>query len=181
MTNKEISSRPILTLGKSITDNNENNISEDQPTQSGKETEKSKSASAHISNTDNKSSIIIKTNPVVNTKAELKAELKPTPKPEHDFNAIYAELHSKFPEIINMDKPVLLAIAIRGEMLKEVSVPNAILNKWIRWYFRKSNYYSLHQIKAMRYNLDGSEAGAVTEKDQAKRDKQMEKKNMVSS
>ena len=100
---------------------------------------------------------------------------------DYDFKAIYNELHTKFPNTINMDKPVLLAIAIRGEMLKEVSAPNAVMYKWISWYFRKSNYYSLHKIGAMRYNLDGSESGGVTEKDQAKRDKQMGKKNNTTS
>jgi len=96
-------------------------------------------------------------------------------KHEHDFDAIYKTLHGKFPTIINMDKPVLLAIAIRGEILKEVTIPNAILHKWIGWYFRKSKYYFMHKVGAVRYNLDGSEAGAVTEKDQTKRDKQIGK------
>jgi hypothetical protein len=74
-----------------------------------------------------------------------------------------------------MKKPVLLAIAIRGEILKEVSAPNAVMYKWIAWYFRKSNYYAIHAVGAMRYNLDGTEAVIVTEKDQAKRDKQLGK------
>lgn len=108
----------------------------------------------------------------------------PTPEAkntEYDFDAIYDELHTKFPKIINMEKPVLLAIAIRQEMLKEVTdVPNRILQKWIGWYFRKSNYYALHEIGAMRYNLDGSEAGSVTKKDQAKRDKQLARINKKS-
>jgi len=96
-------------------------------------------------------------------------------KHKYVFMDIYNKLHAKFPSIINMDKPVLLAIAIIGEMLKEVSVPNAVLYKWIAWYFRKSNYYAIHEVGAMRYNLDGSEAYAITEKDQAKLDKRMGK------
>jgi sRNA-binding protein len=96
----------------------------------------------------------------------------------HDFEAIYKTLHAKFPNIINMDKPVLLAVGIRREMLKhledEKDITNLILSKWIKWYFRKSKYYSMHKVGTVRYNLDGTNAGTVTEKDQAKRDKQMQ-------
>lgn len=97
---------------------------------------------------------------------------------EHDFDAIYKTLHTKFPNIINMDKPVLLAVGIRKEILKHLEddkdITNPVLNKWIKWYFRKSKYYSMHKVGAVRYNLDGTNAGTVTEKDQAKRDKQMQ-------
>ena len=97
---------------------------------------------------------------------------------EHDFDAIYKTLHAKFPTIINMDKPVLLAVGIRREILKHLEddkdITNLILNKWIKWYFRKSKYYSMHKVGAVRYNLDGTNAGTVTEKDQAKRYKQMQ-------
>ena len=96
---------------------------------------------------------------------------------EQDFNAIYKTLHAKFPNIINMDKPVLLAVGIRREILKHLEddkdITNLVLHKWIKWYFRKSKYYSIHKVGAMRYNLDGTNAGTVTEKDQAKRDKQL--------
>jgi len=99
-------------------------------------------------------------------------------KHEHDFDAIYKTLHAKFPNIINMDKPVLLAVGIRREMLKHLEndkdITNLILSKWIKWYFRKSKYYSIHKVGAVRYNLDGTNAGTVTKKDQAKRDKQMQ-------
>jgi hypothetical protein len=94
---------------------------------------------------------------------------------KHNFNAIYDLLHGKFPEIINMDKPVLLAVGIRKEMSKETGVSNVVLKKWIAWYCRKSNYYSQHKQGAMRSNLDGSEAGIVTEKHQEKLDKMLEK------
>ena len=96
----------------------------------------------------------------------------------HDFDAMYNTLHSKFPTIINMDKPVLLAVGIRREILKHLEdnkdITNLVLNKWIKWYFRKSKYYSVHKVGAVRYNLNGTNAGTVTEKDQAKRDKQMQ-------
>jgi hypothetical protein len=166
MTNKEIPSRPILTLGGAS--KTESDTLENRPTLSDKEIEK---GSEIFMDTSDKVSQVLK------TKASADPEIKPkaSPKAEYDFNAIYDELHTKFPNIINMDKPVLLAIAVRGEMLKKVSVPNAVLYKWIAWYFRKSNYYALHEVGAMRYNLNGSEALAVTEKDQAKRNKQMGK------
>jgi len=99
-------------------------------------------------------------------------------KHEQDFDAIYKTLHARFPNIINMDKPVLLAVGVRREILKhledEKDIANLILNKWIKWYFRKSKYYSIHKVGTVRYNLDGTNAGTVTEKDQAKRDKQMQ-------
>ena len=85
-----------------------------------------------------------------------------------NFNAIYKELRSKFPEIINLQKPALLAVGIRKQMSKETGISSIILKKWTAWYFRKSNYYSQHKEGAMRYNLDGTEAGAVTEKQQEK-------------
>ena len=106
-------------------------------------------------------------------------------KHEHDFDAIYKTLHAKFPNIINIDKPVLLAVGIRREILKhleeEKDITNLILNKWIKWYFRKSKYYSMHKVGTVRYNLDGTNAGTVTEKDQAKRDKTLEKIKSNSS
>lgn len=100
-------------------------------------------------------------------------------KSEYDFDVIYKKLNAKFPNIINMDKPVLLAVGIRREILKHLEdhkdITNLILNKWIKWYFRKSKYYSIHKVGAVRYNLDGTNAGTVTEKDQAKRDKTLKK------
>ena len=74
---------------------------------------------------------------------------------------MYNKLHSKFPEIINIDKPVLLAVGIRKEMSKKTGVSSVILKRWIAWYYRKSNYYASHKQGATRFNLDGSEAGIV--------------------
>ena len=92
----------------------------------------------------------------------------PTPKPQAQpsFYAIYKELHHKFPEIINMDKPVLLAVGIRKAMSKETGISGVIVKQWIAWYCRKSNYYALHKQGAMRFNLDGSGADIVTEQQQ---------------
>ena len=97
------------------------------------------------------------------------------PKPRPDFNSIYRTLHSKFPGIINMKKPVLLAVGIRKEMSKETGVSSVVLKKWIAWYCRKSNYYVNHIQGAIRFHLDGSEAGTVTEKHQEKMEKRLEK------
>jgi hypothetical protein len=99
----------------------------------------------------------------------------PSPESKHDFNAIYDILHGKFPEIINLSKPVLLAVGIRKEMSKETDVSNVILKRWIAWYCSKSNYYAQHKQGATRFNLDGSKAGIVTEKHQEKMDKRLEK------
>lgn len=87
----------------------------------------------------------------------------------------YNELHGKFPEIINLDKPVLLAVGIRKEMSEETGISSIILKRWIAWYYRKSNYYSLHQEGSIRYNLRGQEAGIVTQKHQEKMNKYLEK------
>lgn len=95
--------------------------------------------------------------------------------PKPDFNAVYDILHGKFPEIINMNKPVLLAIGIRKEMSKETGVSSVVLKKWIAWYCRKSNYYANHIQEATRFHLDGSEAGIVTEDHQEKMEKRLEK------
>ena len=49
-----------------------------------------------------------------------------------------------------MDKPVLLAVGIRKEILKHLEddqdITNPVLNKWIKWYFRKSKYYSIYKV-----------------------------------
>lgn len=157
MTNKEITNQCILTLDNK---NKAKNLIVDN-------------LSILADEKIEKGSIVTKTNTLVKSQPELD--------PEYDFNAVYDELHAKFPKIINIEKPVLLAIAIRSEILKEVSIPNVVLRQWIGWYFNKSNYYSLHEIGTIRYNLDGSEAGAVTEKDQAKRDKQLGKRKQSVS
>lgn len=99
----------------------------------------------------------------------------PTVQPSPNFNTIYKELHAKFPEIINLDKPVLLAVGIRKQMSKETGIPGTILRRWIAKYFRKSNYYARHVEESLRYNLDGTEAGIVTEKQQEKMNKFLEK------
>jgi hypothetical protein len=95
--------------------------------------------------------------------------------PKPDFNAIYDVLHGKFPEIINMNKPVLLAVGIRKEMSKETGVSSVVLKRWIAWYCRKSNYYANHIQGAIRFHLDSSEAGIVTENHQEKMEKRLEK------
>ena len=99
----------------------------------------------------------------------------PSLEPKPDFNAVYDILHGKFPEIININKPVLLAVGIRKEMSKETGVSNVILKRWIAWYCRKSNYYAQHKQGATRFNLCGSAAGIVTEKHQEKMDRRLEK------
>ena len=99
----------------------------------------------------------------------------PSLEPKPDFNAVYDILHNKFPEIINMDKPVLLAVGIRKEMSKETGVSSVILKRWIAWYCRKSNYYANHAQGAIRFYLDGSEAGVVTQGHQEKMKKRLEK------
>ena len=99
----------------------------------------------------------------------------PTAESSANFNNIYKELHAKFPEIINLDNPVLLAVGIRKQMSKETGIPGTILRRWIAKYFRKSNYYARHVEGSIRYNLDGTESGIVTEKQQEKMNKFFEK------
>ena len=121
-------------------------------------------ATQKISNNSNPSS-----------KEDTKAPVSPTLEPKADFNAVYDILHGKFPEIINMNKPVLLAVGIRKEMSKETGVSSVVLKRWIAWYCRKSNYYANHIQGAIRFHLDSSEAGIVTEKHQKKMEKRLEK------
>ena len=121
-------------------------------------------ATQKISNNSNPSS-----------KEDTKAPVSPTLEPKADFNAVYDILHGKFPEIINMNKPVLLAVGIRKEMSKETGVSSVVLKRWIAWYCRKSNYYANHIQGAIRFHLDGSEAGIVTEGHQEKMEKRLEK------
>ena len=47
------------------------------------------------------------------SKEDIKAPTPLTLEPKTDFNAVYDILHGKFPEIININKPVLLAVGIR--------------------------------------------------------------------
>ena len=112
---------------------------------------------------------------IPSSKEDTKAPVSPTLEPKADFNAVYDILHDKFPEIININKPVLLAVGIRKEMSKETGVSNVILKRWIAWYCRKSNYYAQHKQGATRFNLCGSAAGMVTEKHQEKMDRRLEK------
>ena len=109
------------------------------------------------------------------SKEDTKAPVSPTLEPKADFNAVYDILHDKFPEIININKPVLLAVGIRKEMSKETGVSNVILKRWIAWYCRKSNYYAQHKQGATRFNLCGSAAAIVTEKHQEKMDRRLKK------
>jgi sRNA-binding protein len=60
-------------------------------------------------------------------------------------------------------------------MSKETGVSSVVLKRWISWYCRKSNYYANHIQGAIRFHLDGSEAGIVTEKHQEKMEKRLEK------
>jgi ProQ/FINO family len=99
----------------------------------------------------------------------------PSLEPKPDFNAVYDILHGKFPEIININKPVLLAVGIRKEMSKETGVSSVVLKRWIAWYCRKSNYYANHILGAIRFHLEGSEAGIVTQSHQEKMEKRLEK------
>ena len=60
-------------------------------------------------------------------------------------------------------------------MSKETGVSSVVLKRWIAWYCRKSNYYANHIQGAIRFHLDGSEAGIVTEGHQEKMEKRLEK------
>ena len=56
-----------------------------------------------------------------------------------------------------------------------MGVSSVVLKRWIAWYCRKSNYYANHIQGAIRFHLDGSEAGIVTENHQEKMEKRLEK------
>ena len=118
---------------------------------------------------------ILKNSNLSNEEDALLVPPSPPIEPKPDFNAIYDVLHGKFPEIINIKKPVLLAVGIRKEMSKETGVSSVVLKRWIAWYCRKSNYYANHIQGAVRFHLDGSEAGVVTENHQEKMEKRLEK------
>lgn len=82
-----------------------------------------------------------------------------------DFQEIYNKLHNKFPNIINMQNPVILAIGIHKELAKEVKISNQSIGKWISWYIRKSKYYINHKEGVARFNLNGEQCGTITEKE----------------
>ena len=60
-------------------------------------------------------------------------------------------------------------------MSKETGVSSVVLKRWIAWYCRKSNYYANHILGAIRFHLEGSEAGIVTQSHQEKMEKRLEK------
>ncbi len=82
-----------------------------------------------------------------------------------DFQEIYNKLHNKFPNIINMQNPVILAIGIHKELAKEVKLSNQSIGKWVSWYIRKSKYYINHKEGAARFNLNGEPCGTISEKE----------------
>jgi sRNA-binding protein len=60
-------------------------------------------------------------------------------------------------------------------MSKETGISSVVLKRWIAWYCRKSKYYANHIQGAIRFHLDGSESGIVTEGHQEKMEKRLEK------
>lgn len=99
---------------------------------------------------------------------EIKPKKTPTPPPEKvvlDFQEIYNKLHSKFPNVINMDNPVIFAIGIHKELAKEVEISRQSIGKLLSWYVRKSKYYNNYKEGMERYNLDGEQCGVVTEEE----------------
>lgn len=109
------------------------------------------------------------------TPNNISASESPEALPLSNFEIIYNDLHSKFPEIINIEKPVLLAVGIRQEIAYATGIPGVVLNRWIAWYFRKSKYHKIHKQGAKRYNLLGEEVGIVTEEQCQKKAQQMKK------
>ena len=51
---------------------------------------------------------------------------------------------------------------------REKIIKKLLTVKTVSWYCRKSNYYANHIQGAIRFHLDGSEAGIVTEGHQEK-------------
>lgn len=91
-----------------------------------------------------------------------------TPSPEKvvpNFQEIYNNLHSKFPNVINIDNPVIFAIGVHREIAKELGISNRYIGKWLSWYTRKSNYYNNYKKGMERYNLAGEQCRTVTEKE----------------
>jgi hypothetical protein len=110
MTKAEISNKPVLMPDDKSKDVEKSESTEKQPTPLPDENPKTKDGQGD--------------------------EQKDKQQHEHDFDAIYKILHAKFPNIINMDKPVLLAVGIRREILKHLKdnkdITNLVLNKWIK-------------------------------------------------
>ena len=95
------------------------------------------------------------------SKAQERAEQKVPP----SLKDIYKNLHEKYPKIINIKNPVPFAIGIEKQIVLE-DVSKKLLKRWILWYFGKSHYHKNHKTGTIRYNLDGSESGMITEEEE---------------
>ena len=58
---------------------------------------------------------------------------------------------------------------------REKIIKKLLTVKTVSWYCRKSNYYAKHIQGVIRFHLDVSEAGIVTEKHQEKMERKLEK------
>ena len=58
---------------------------------------------------------------------------------------------------------------------REKIIKKLLTVKTVSWYCRKSNYYANHILGAIRFHLEGSEAGIVTQSHQEKMEKRLEK------
>ena len=82
------------------------------------------------------------------------------------FKETYKILHKKYPDIINIEKPMILAKGTHKILAKEVNMSYIkFKKKFLLRYFKKSHYYSKHKLNAPRINLQGEEESRVTEKE----------------
>jgi hypothetical protein len=76
-----------------------------------------------------------------------------------------AHLRERFPALFDPDHPLPLALGIRSQLGKVLGIKRA--QRLLIWWVRGPRYVQALAVGGVRYNLDGSVSGPVTEAQQA--------------
>lgn len=79
----------------------------------------------------------------------------------YNYLKVYELLHKKYPSVINRENPVLLDDSVALTIYTECSLHPYIIIKWLTDYVNTSNYFSLVQLGAKKYNLHGQYSSYV--------------------
>ena len=88
-------------------------------------------------------------------------------------NANLAELRARFSIVFDPDHPLPLALHVHRQLRAALGVPRSQVADLLEWWTAQPSYIAAIAAGGMRWNLDGSEAGEISDEHRAHAEKHL--------
>jgi hypothetical protein len=88
-------------------------------------------------------------------------------------DANFAELRTRFSVVFDPDRPLPLALRVHHQLRAALGAPRSQVIDLLEWWTAQPSYIAAIAAGGMRWNLDGSEAGEISDEHRAHAEKQL--------